>query len=111
MSSKVFSRSLISHTTSWIWWSKTLHQILKEFRHTLLESARNLIPILLIIIGFQLLVFQSVPDNVWSISLGFVIVIIGVTFFLMGLEIGIFPLGNSLSSEFLERKSLILFGL
>ena len=77
-----------------------MYQILKEFRHTLLESACNLIPILLIIIGFQLLVFQSVPENIWSISLGFVIVIVGVTFFLMGLEIGIFPLGNSLSVSF-----------
>lgn len=79
--------------------------------HTLTESATNLIPILLIIIGFQLFVFQTLPENVWSIVIGFVIVIIGVTFFLMGLEIGIFPLGNNLSSEFLERKSLFLFAL
>jgi hypothetical protein len=88
-----------------------LSEILKQFQHTLIESARNLIPILLIIIGFQLFVFQSVPDDVWTIIIGFIIVIIGVTFFLMGLEIGIFPLGNNLSSEFLERKSIVLFAL
>jgi hypothetical protein len=88
-----------------------LQEILKAFHHTLIESARNLIPILLIIIGFQLFVFQSVPDDVWTIIIGFIIVIIGVTFFLMGLEIGIFPLGNNLSSEFLERKSIVLFAL
>jgi hypothetical protein len=88
-----------------------LSDLIKQFRHTFIESTVNLIPILLIIVGFQLFVFQSVPENVISICIGFFIVIIGVTFFLMGLEIGIFPLGNNLSSEFLERKSIFLFAL
>ena len=88
-----------------------MHELIKQFRYTLVESAVNLIPILLIIIGFQLFVFQSLPQDVISICIGFIIVIVGVTFFLMGLEIGIFPLGNNLSSEFLERKSILLFAL
>lgn len=88
-----------------------MNELIKQFRHTFVESTVNLIPILLIIIGFQLFVFQSVPENVISICIGFFIVIIGVTFFLMGLEIGIFPLGNNLSGEFLERKSIFLFAL
>ena len=88
-----------------------MSDLIKQFRHTFIESSVNLIPILLIIVGFQLFVFQSVPENVISICIGFFIVIIGVTFFLMGLEIGIFPLGNNLSSEFLERKSIFLFAL
>jgi hypothetical protein len=88
-----------------------MHEILKQFRHTLLESITNLIPILIIIVGFQVLVFQSVPDNLFSIISGFTIVILGVTFFLMGLEIGVFPLGNSLSNEFLEKRSLFWFAL
>ena len=78
-----------------------MNGLVKQFRHTFIESTVNLIPILLIIVGFQLFVFQSMPENVISICIGFFIVIIGVTFFLMGLEIGIFPLGNNLSSEFL----------
>ena len=88
-----------------------MNELIRQFRHTFVESAVNLVPILLIIIGFQLFVFQSVPENVISICIGFFIVIVGVTFFLMGLEIGIFPLGNNLSSEFLERKSIFLFAL
>jgi len=88
-----------------------MQEIIKQFQHTLLESIVNLIPILVIIVGFQLLVFQSAPENLFSIVLGFCIVILGVTFFLMGLEIGVFPLGNSLSNEFLEKKSLFWFAL
>lgn len=88
-----------------------MQELVKQFRHTFIESIVNLIPILIIIIGFQLLVFQTVPDNLFSIALGFCIVILGVTFFLMGLEIGVFPLGNSLSNEFLEKRSLFWFAL
>ena len=88
-----------------------MSELLKQFKHTFVESCINLIPILIIIVGFQALVFQSVPDNVVSIAIGFFIVVVGVTFFLMGLEIGVFPLGNNLSAEFLERKSLFWFGL
>ncbi len=88
-----------------------MQQLLRQFRYTFIESFINLIPILIIIIGFQLFVFQSVPENVTTIIIGFFIVILGVTFFLMGLDIGIFPLGNSLSSEFLERNSQFWFAI
>lgn len=86
-----------------------MREIITQFRLTLLESLNNLIPILLIIVGFQLFVFQSVPGDVGSIVLGMVIVVVGVAFFLMGLEIGVFPLGNSLSNEFLEQRSIVIF--
>lgn len=88
-----------------------MNEILKQLNHALLESARNILPILIIIIGFQLLVFQTVPDNVISIAIGFAIVVIGVAFFLVGLEVGVFPLGNSLSNEFLQKRSVVLFVL
>jgi hypothetical protein len=86
-------------------------EILKQLQHSLLESFRNILPILIIIAGFQLLVFQTLPDNFLSIAIGFVIVIIGVAFFLIGLEVGVFPLGNSVSNEFLEKRSVLLFTL
>jgi len=85
--------------------------LLHEFLTTLKESSLNLVPIILVIAGFQLLVFQTLPPNALSIVIGFCIVIFGVAFFLMGLELGVFPLGNSLSNEFLQRRSLALFTL
>lgn len=86
-------------------------ELIKEFKKTFIESFLNLIPILLIIAGFQIFVFQSVPDDLDSLVFGFFIVTIGITFFLMGLEIGVFGLGNSISSEFLEKKSIFWFAL
>ncbi|MCD6258090.1 MAG: DUF1538 domain-containing protein [Helicobacteraceae bacterium] len=88
-----------------------MYEIVKQLRDALKESVYNILPILLIIAGFQLLVFQSVPDEFFSIAFGFAIVIVGVAFFLVGLELGVFPLGNSLSNEFLEKRSMLLFTL
>ena len=88
-----------------------MHEIVKQLSEALKESVYNILPILIIIAGFQLLVFQSVPDAFFSIAFGFAIVVVGVAFFLVGLELGVFPLGNSLSNEFLEKRSLVLFTL
>ena len=88
-----------------------MYEIVKQLRDALKESVYNILPILLIIVGFQLLVFQSVPDEFFSIAFGFAIVVVGVAFFLVGLELGVFPLGNSLSNEFLEKRSMLLFTL
>jgi hypothetical protein len=86
-----------------------MHEIVKQLSEALKESVYNILPILIIIAGFQLFVFQSVPDEFFSIAFGFTIVIVGVAFFLVGLELGVFPLGNSLSNEFLEKRSIVLF--
>lgn len=88
-----------------------MYEIFKQLRDALQESFYNILPILIIIAGFQLLVFQSMPDGFVSIAFGFLIVIMGVAFFLVGLELGVFPLGNSLSNEFLEKRSILLFTL
>lgn len=85
--------------------------LIKKFKNTFYESSLNLVPIILVVTFFCFFVFQTVPSNLLSIVLGLFIVVIGATFFLMGLEIGIFPLGNNLASEFLEKKSLFWFAL
>ncbi|MGC9385506.1 MAG: DUF1538 family protein, partial [Hydrogenovibrio sp.] len=88
-----------------------MSEILKQLREALWDSLRNILPILLVIVGFQLLVFQTVPDQWLAIAFGFLIVVLGVAFFLVGLEVGVFPLGNSLSNEFLQKRSVTLFVL
>jgi len=65
-------------------------------------------PIILVVASFQILIFQAVPDNLMSITVGLLIVVLGVALFLQGLEMGIFPLGKSLSNNFAKRGSLPL---
>ncbi len=78
---------------------------IKTFLLLLKESFRDLLPIILVIIFFQGAIIESVPDNWLSTSVGLVIVGIGLAVFLLGLEVGIFPVGEGLAQEFARRGS------
>jgi len=81
---------------------------LRIFWHTLLHAARNLAPIVIVVAAFQALVLQSVPEGIVGITIGLGVVVVGVALFLQGLEMGIFPIGKSLSNAFARRGSLPL---
>ena len=86
---------------------------LKTFLQLLKESFRDLLPIVLVIMFFQLAIIQSVPENWLSTAIGLAIVGVGLALFLLGLEVGIFPVGEGLASEFAHKGStfwILLFG-
>lgn len=79
-----------------------------SFLQLLKESFRDLLPIILVIMFFQLAIIQSVPDNWLSTAIGLGIVGVGLAIFLLGLEVGIFPVGEGLATEFARKDSTIL---
>jgi nitrogen regulatory protein PII len=58
-----------------------------------------------VILIFQLGILQVVPDNWVPTTAGMIIVGIGLAIFLQGLEIGIFPVGEKLASDFAKSGS------
>ncbi len=80
---------------------------LSTFFQLLKESFRDLLPIVLVIVFFQLAIIQNIPENWLSTSIGLVIVGVGLAVFLLGLEVGIFPVGEGLASEFANKGSLL----
>ncbi|MEZ4694668.1 MAG: DUF1538 family protein [Aliarcobacter sp.] len=70
------------------------------FLKLLKDSFRDLIPIILVILFFQLAIIQSIPEDWLSTTIGLVIVAIGLAIFLQGLEIGVFPIGEGLARDF-----------
>lgn len=85
---------------------------LASFVKLLKESFRDLLPIILVILFFQLAIIQSVPENWLGTAIGLFIVAIGLAVFLLGLEVGIFPVGEKLASDFAHKGStlwIILF--
>ena len=83
-----------------------------SFLQLLKESFRDLLPIILVIVFFQLAIIQSVPENWLSTSIGLAIVGVGLAVFLLGLEVGIFPVGEGLASDFAKKGStkwIVLF--
>jgi len=76
-----------------------------SFLQLLKESFRDLLPIVLVILFFQLTIIQTVPENWLSTTIGLAIVGVGLAIFLLGLEVGIFPVGEGLASDFAKNGS------
>ena len=76
-----------------------------SFLQLLKESFRDLLPIVLVIMFFQLAIIQTVPENWLATAIGLGIVGVGLAIFLLGLEVGIFPVGEGLATEFAHKGS------
>ncbi len=86
---------------------------IRLFNKLLRESFRDLLPIIAVIVFFQLAVIQSFPENWINAVIGMLIVGVGLAVFLLGLEIGIFPIGDDLAKNFANSRRLswlLLFG-
>ena len=69
-------------------------------------SLRDLTPIIVVIGFFQIFVLQQPPENVASLISGVFFVILGLTFFIYGLEMGLFPIGESMAHAFARKGSV-----
>jgi hypothetical protein len=65
----------------------------------LLETCRDILPIVTVIIGFQLLVIRRPLPHLKKTLMGFLYVLLGIVFFLQGLELALFPLGSLMASQ------------
>lgn len=79
---------------------------LSRFKDEFLRALRNLLPIVAVVVVFQLLVFRSVPDDPLSLVAGLLIVAVGIALFLYGLDLSIFPVGKNLANQFVRRGAL-----
>jgi len=79
---------------------------LKKLTRAMLGSVRDLLPIVLVICFFQFLVLQQPLPDVGQILLGVLFVVLGLTFFIHGLEQGLFPIGESMATAFARKGSL-----
>jgi hypothetical protein len=83
-----------------------MRQFLVPFLHSLYESLRDLLPILLVIAFFQLVILQQPIPNLGSLLYGTLLVVLGLTLFVQGLEMGLFPVGESMAFAFARKGSL-----
>ena len=72
---------------------------LSEFGLNLLETCRDFFPIAAVLIGFQLLVIRRPLSNPKKTFLGFTLVLLGIVFFLEGLDMALFPLGKLMAAQ------------
>ena len=74
-------------------------RILENFLHTLLLTVGDVLPIAIIIFGFQLFVIRRTIPNLKRVLIGFSYVLLGLTLFLEGLEEVLFPLGRIMAQQ------------
>ena len=79
---------------------------LKAIWAALFESLRDLLPIILVIGFFQFAVLQQPIPNLGEIVIGIVFVVIGLTLFVQGLNMSLFPIGESMAYSFASKGSL-----
>lgn len=85
---------------------------LKALFISLLSSLRDLTPIILVIAFFQVIVLQQPVPDLFGLISGIILVLFGLTFFIYGLEMGLFPIGESMAHAFAKKGSvfwLLLF--
>jgi len=84
-------------------------ELLTEIVNSLRYTVYDVIPIVLIIVFFQLLVIRRPIANLKRVITGFIYVLIGLSLFLLGLEKALFPLGRIMAEQ-LTSPAFILNG-
>lgn len=81
---------------------KSLIDLIISFK----ENVKDLAPIVLVIAFFQLVVLQQPIPNLEKMLIGMLLVVMGLNFFIRGLEMALFPIGESMAFAFARKGSL-----
>ena len=83
---------------------------MRKFLRTLWKhvagSVRDLAPIVIVIGFFQYFILQQPLDNALALVSGAILVLLGLTMFVYGLELALFPIGESLAYALARKGSV-----
>jgi uncharacterized membrane protein (DUF2068 family) len=89
-----------------------MRQLLRDLLRSLRASARDLAPIVLVVAFFQLAVLRAPLPELGGILAGAALVLVGLTLFVRGLQLALFPVGETMAYGFARKGSvawLLLF--
>jgi hypothetical protein len=81
-------------------------RLIQPLVRTLLDSARDVAPIVIVVAFFELVVLRQPVPNLGRILAGSLMVVAGLALFVRGLEMGLFPIGESMAWGFVRKGSL-----
>ena len=73
--------------------------LLTALAHTLGSMLKDVLPVVALLLFFQLVILRKPLPNWRRMALGFVFVILGLTLFLDGLETALFPIGKTMARQ------------
>ncbi len=90
--------------------TKTQKLIYKAYIISILKkfwaAVKDLIPIIVVVVFFQSVVIRQPFPEIGEVIFGVLIVIVGLMLFIEGLEIGLFPIGETMAYALAKKGSL-----
>lgn len=83
-----------------------MKSIFLKVAQKLKSALLDLLPIIIVITFFQLVILQQPFPNLGEILVGLLFVVLGLMFFIEGLEIGLFPIGENISYALARKGSI-----
>ena len=77
----------------------------------LLLMLRDVIPIIIVILFFQYAVLRRPIAKLHQVSIGFVLVIVGLYAFVVGLKLGLFPIGRTMAEQLIALDGVFFLYL
>jgi len=84
-------------------WAKIITTIILK---KLKDALTDLLPIIIVIAFFQIVVLRQPLPHIEEVLFGTVLVVIGLGLFVQGLEMGLFPIGETLAHALARKGSL-----
>ncbi len=83
-----------------------MNEALQHFFAVMIGTILDVLPIAGILIGFQFLVLRRPIKNPKEVLFGFLLVLFGLVFFLEGLDLALFPLGELMANQLTSPEIL-----
>jgi hypothetical protein len=83
-----------------------VNALLQQFLRSLVRSFQDLLPIILVIGFFQLVVLRQLVPQLGQILVGGLMVLVGLSLFIQGLQMALFPLGEDMAYSFVKKGNL-----
>ena len=83
-----------------------MKQSLKALWQDVLGSVRDLMPVIVVIGFFQVFVIREPVDGFANIAAGALLVVTGLSLFIFGLRLALFPIGESLAHSLAAKASV-----
>ena len=82
-------------------------QFLSAFSSAFLSTCKDVLPIVVLLVGFQVAVLRQPIPHPKRLFVGGIYVVIGLAIFLMGLEKALFPLGRVMAAQLTDPAFLL----
>ena len=80
--------------------------IIKAILIKLKNSCTDLLPIVLVIAFFQIVVIRQPLPQIGEVLFGTLLIVLGLSLFIQGLEMGLFPIGEAMAQALARKGSL-----